>query len=778
MPPRLLKPKDEGSDDNEGSSELKSSKRRAVSSACIPCRKRKSKCDGDVPSCSTCLAVYRTECYYDQDSDHRRKGALKRDIQSLQQQNDALDVIVASLRALPEDDAISLLHSIRSDENAESIAKSLQSNIRLPHSFSTHTLESEFVQQMTNISTTSPLTSGASTSATTMTSTPSGDYSHSAASSVMPNHNSWFRTPQDPEMIEHLFDQYFCWAHPFYQLFSRDLFMQDFRNGKTKHCSSLLVHSILAFGCHYSDRAAGRAEPLNPGTAGDMFFTEARRLLELEEKPSLTTVQALGVMTARETSQGRDSNGYQYSGRGVRTALEMGLHLSVIGKSMRPADFQARKITFWAVFNLETMCSVALGRLSQLPRAAADIEKPSTKDPLENQIWRPYEDTNMMTSPSSEQSMRSMSFVHCISNLSELASDMVNTFYAPRERFTSRRLVATYAQYREWYQNLPDAFRLENTSLPHVLALHMYYYACVLHLFRPYIKLDLHEADLYPLDTCTFCANEISNLMSALRAMYGLRRVALPVTGFLLSASTVHLLNLPSEQAATHLTQAMHDFRAMSMNHYFAGRCVGIIRDLANKWHIQLPEAAPSVSPFRLGDQPFFSSPPQSAFYAPSIPRQTSSNSQPNSGPNSGSGPISTDSSIPTEHSPFKPPSAPPALPSNPQPPQPDMIYYPDNFNAFDQNQQQQQQQQYWVPFPHQGMPSFPAGMANTDQYTFSNNDMQHFNTVQPMNAAQHRMQQQQPQQQHLHPHPRQNSAPGRLDEQDADAGLGGWSWQ
>lgn len=45
MPPRPLRPKDEPetSDGIDGTPEPKSNKRRAVSSACIPCRKRKSK---------------------------------------------------------------------------------------------------------------------------------------------------------------------------------------------------------------------------------------------------------------------------------------------------------------------------------------------------------------------------------------------------------------------------------------------------------------------------------------------------------------------------------------------------------------------------------------------------------------------------------------------------------------------------------------------------------------------------------------------------------------
>ena len=39
-------------------------KRRCVSTACIACRKRKSKCDGNTPSCAACSSVYGTgeEC--------------------------------------------------------------------------------------------------------------------------------------------------------------------------------------------------------------------------------------------------------------------------------------------------------------------------------------------------------------------------------------------------------------------------------------------------------------------------------------------------------------------------------------------------------------------------------------------------------------------------------------------------------------------------------------------------------------------------------------------
>jgi hypothetical protein len=74
-----------------------------------------------------------------------------------------------------------------------------------------------------------------------------------------------------------------------------------------------------------------------------------------------------------------------------------------------------------------------------------------------------------------------------------------------------------------------------------------------------------------------------------MQSMYGLRRVCLPVVDFVYSASTIHLLNLPSETAYQYLGQAMQALQTMSTNHTFAGRCVNAIRSLALEWHIIMP---------------------------------------------------------------------------------------------------------------------------------------------------------------------------------------------
>ena len=299
--------------------------------------------------------MYRTECYYDAESDHRRKGALKRDIQSLQEQNDALDVIVASLRSLPEEEAISVFHSLRGDTSPDTLANTLRNNVRLPLNFAPQTLEADIARQISP----SSLIPKIEIKTLDIPSHGSSDATTSDSSNATPVETSavWFKAPQDSEFVEHLLNLYFCWIHPYYQFFSHGHFIHDMSRGRTAYCSAMLINALLSIACQYSDRRTARTDGNTLSTAGNHFFAEAKRLLDETEIPSLTTVQALGIMSVREASQGRDSNGYQYAGRCVRMALEMGLHLSATGTGMRPSEAEVRRVTFWGVFNLETFVS-------------------------------------------------------------------------------------------------------------------------------------------------------------------------------------------------------------------------------------------------------------------------------------------------------------------------------------------------------------------------------------------------------------------------------------
>lgn len=250
--------------------------------------------------------------------------------------------------------------------------------------------------------------------------------------------------------------------------------------------------------------------------------------------------------------------------------------------------------------------------------------------------------------------------------------------------------------------------------------------------------------------------------MNALRAMYGLRRVTLSVINLVLSASTIHLLNLPSESAAAHLTQGLHDLEAMSVNHRFAARAVDIIRSLSSKWNIALPESAAAFAQYRMDNQRDVSSPPPSTFFAASIPRKESTGGGGADGRNRSGDSIHSHSSA----GPFSPP----AVSGTQLQQQPTSVptFYSDPTTQLDPSQAQTA---FWTPFPTQVMP-IPQ-ITDLDA-----SSMMDFSSPIPMDGVQ---QAPQPWQQMFGATGagtpgRQQSAPGRLtDEQMSN--MDDWQW-
>ena len=289
-----------------GSREGDSNKRRkCVSSACLPCRKRKSKCDGTVPHCSTCTAVYKTPCTYDIDSDHRRKAALKRDIQALKEQNGALGHIIAGIKGGTDSDVSELVQAIRAGEDLESIAEGLkrepgvsgeESEVKNPEGGLS--MDERGVSKLFGHTSNLGLVTHQDNPISKQTKT-----------------DVWTKVTNDSELVNHLLNLYFCWVHPYYMPFSRQAFQKSMQEGMNHYCSEMLVNAILAVACHYSDRPDLRTDPLDPSTAGKDFFEEARALLFQDEGSCLTTVQALSLMSMREVHAGRDSAGYAYIAR-------------------------------------------------------------------------------------------------------------------------------------------------------------------------------------------------------------------------------------------------------------------------------------------------------------------------------------------------------------------------------------------------------------------------------------------------------------------------------
>ncbi|ROT41610.1 putative nitrate assimilation regulatory protein nirA [Sodiomyces alkalinus F11] len=167
---------------------------------------------------------------------------------------------------------------------------------------------------------------------------------------------TWTNITTDAFLVQHLLALYFCWEYPTFASLSKEHFLKDFQEGRPRFCSSILVNALLALGCRFSTKSSTRADPNDPYTSGDHFFKECQRLFYLEEDHhSLTTIQALGIMSIREASCGRDSESWYYAGQSIRLAIEMGLHQLQMHGGTDEDELAVQAATFWGAFALDHM---------------------------------------------------------------------------------------------------------------------------------------------------------------------------------------------------------------------------------------------------------------------------------------------------------------------------------------------------------------------------------------------------------------------------------------
>ena len=123
----------------------------------------------------------------------------------------------------------------------------------------------------------------------------------------------------------------------------------------------------------------------------------------------------------------------------------------------------------------------------------------------------------------------------------------------------------------------------------------MYYHTVVLHLFRPFLRVNIAKSNLSPRQICLKCADSAAQLVATYRGLYGLRRIPMAVTHVILASSIVHLMDLDITSAAQHLARSITSLRETTPNHSISRRLLGIIEELIRRWNIELPAAVEEV---------------------------------------------------------------------------------------------------------------------------------------------------------------------------------------
>ncbi|KAF6811650.1 nitrogen assimilation transcription factor nira [Colletotrichum sojae] len=614
-----------------------SQKRRCVSTACIACRRRKSKCDGAVPSCAACASVYGTECVYDPNSDHRRKGVYREKIDSMKARNSTLQILIEAILNASEDEVPDIVKKIRTCDSLDTVAEQIlkqetllqeaEENDNGDDAYATDMPvegERELARKMGELR----LENGSvrfigGTSHLIYLGDPSDASSNEPESDTNSANEdpitSWTRVTQDKELIAHLMNMYFNWHYTYFTTLSKTLFYRDFFKGKhgvqhkgTIYCSPLLVNAMLALGCHFTSVSGAYGTPGDSRTKGDHFFAEAKRLIvenDEYERPKLTTVQALALMSVREAGCGREAKGWVYSGMAFRMAQDIGLNFDDGGMSTDKQNLgehavDARRMTFWGCFLFDKAWSNYLGRLPQIPKNSYNVPKYDVFPSEDAELWAPYTDTGF--DQTSKQPSRTRAIGLQLSKLCEISSDLLLFFYHPNHIGRSsgkavelKKLSELHRRLEDWRKELPQELEPKEGQLPNVILVHMFFHLQYIHLFRPFLKYAPTASPLpshvSPRRICTANAGAISKLMRLYKKTWNLRQICNIAVYMIHSACTIHLLNLPEKTAKRDIIHGVKHLEEIAEDWLCARRTLSIISVLARKWNVELPEEASAV---------------------------------------------------------------------------------------------------------------------------------------------------------------------------------------
>lgn len=457
--------------------------------------------------------MYNTECIYDPNSDHRRKGVYKKDIDSLKGNSSTLQTLIQAILNYPEEDVADLVHQIRTCESLDKVADAIIAREAgeddddeqlspllaptlgsAPPTFESHLsgkmgelrLEDGSTRYIGGTSHLIHLAKGDERVGSP--DTYGDDDDDGAYQQIEDPFCSWTTVTTDPALVQHLISMYFCWHYSFFTTLSKNLFLQEFRLGKPRpgsgpkmqYCTPLLVNAMLALGCHFTSWPAARTVRDDSATAGDHFFKEAKRLImegDLHEVPTLATVQALALMSVREAGCGREAKGWVYSGMSFRMACDLGLNLGMHSEdAIDETEEDARRVTFWGCFLFDKCWSNYLGRLPQLPNTVLTVPKFDVFPSEDAETWSAITDSGV--SQAHSQPSRTRAVALQISKLCEISSDLMNSFYNPTDmdkvkgkQAELKKLSEIHVRLETWRRELPKELEPKEGGLPHMLVM-------------------------------------------------------------------------------------------------------------------------------------------------------------------------------------------------------------------------------------------------------------------------------------------------------------------
>ncbi|KXH50498.1 hypothetical protein CSAL01_08310 [Colletotrichum salicis] len=406
--------------------------------------------------------------------------------------------------------------------------------------------------------------------------------------------------PQDLE--DHLINLYFTWQDPFQHVVDRTLYEEakhswHEQEEDTPYYSEALRNAMCSLGATFETRYHPSFITF-PKSLPDFFAARAKTLLEIElDSPSVSTVQAMIVLSSHEIGANRDSRAMA-----IRLAFDLALHKDmtpyVTNGILKPAEAELRRAVFWGAYTMDQTLGFYRGRPFRISMDDITVEKP-TEDSLDGRVekWLPY------VSPLSDgnSSVPLHGHVEAVSlyriELCEIMAPLGHTLYGnsriPRDilQASNEKIVAILFS---WKENLPCTIQVDledskGSFLPHVLLLQPWMSSSYIQPQPPQGPGFMHAQHM-----CIESAAAIVKLILIYERRYSLKRVHIQAVAVIFSAAIILIFASISRrrrkratETATHLSVCFRALEELSGSWECAKRSRDFLLMLQRKWELR-----------------------------------------------------------------------------------------------------------------------------------------------------------------------------------------------
>ncbi|KAI0409208.1 putative C6 transcription factor [Xylaria palmicola] len=309
--------------------------RSAILVACDPCRRLKTKCDGERPACGKCRNRGQ-DCIYELPQDALSRSSARKEIQNqLQRENLELRQLFHHLSKRPELEAYNIFQRIRASDDPIAVAHTIkQAELLLPPTPSDEHGELTTLNQL--------------------------EFDALGRSPIKVPARPWTAVAGDG-IVSELVSAWFKWDNAFlYPFIDRQCFLQDMRKGDprtAKYCSPFLVNAICALRSYFSD-TVDVVQRITQQNMRENFLDETKKQYD-HGLPTLPTIQGLWILFSVYSLKGEDRNGslYRFASYGMLKRSRVNhVFSSLIGAdSETVAKKRAISKTAWGLFCLESV---------------------------------------------------------------------------------------------------------------------------------------------------------------------------------------------------------------------------------------------------------------------------------------------------------------------------------------------------------------------------------------------------------------------------------------